>query len=68
MSVNHATIIYATRDACACRSLAPHICLTAAVTKRIATSLVSSRLDYCNSILYNIPNHEINQLTAWPGL
>ena len=36
-------------------------CLTAAVTKTIATSLVSSKLDYCNYILYNISNREINK-------
>ena len=39
-------------------------CLTAAVTKTIATSLVSSKLDYCNSILYNIPNREINKVQS----
>ena len=36
-------------------------CLTAAVTKTIATSLVSSKLDYCNYILYNIANRENKQ-------
>ena len=53
-----------------CRSCYYHIrdlrrlrrCLTAAVTKTIATSLVSSKVDYCNSILYNIPNREINKV------
>ena len=53
-----------------CRSCYYHIrdlrrlrrCLTAAVTKTIATSLVLSKLDYCNSILYNIPNREINKV------
>ena len=39
-------------------------CLTAAVTKTIAASLVSSKLDYCNSILYNIPNCEINKVQS----
>ena len=39
-------------------------CLTAAVTKTIATSLVSSKLDYCNSILYNIPNREMKKLQS----
>ena len=34
------------------------------MTKTIATSLVSSKLDYCNSILYNIPNHEINKVQS----
>ena len=34
------------------------------MTKTIATSLVSSKLDYCNSILYNIPNREINKLQS----
>ena len=65
-----------------CRSCYNHIgdlrrlrrCLTAAVTRTISTSLVSSKLDYCNSILYSIPNREINKVqirvfrTAWPGL
>ena len=37
-------------------------CLTAAVTKTIAASLVSSKLDYCNYILYNIPHRKINKL------
>ena len=41
-----------------------HRCLTATVTKTIATSLVSSKLDYCNPILYNIPNREINKLQS----
>ena len=36
-------------------------CLTAAVTKTIATSLVSSKLDFCNSILYNIPTRKNKQ-------
>ena len=36
-------------------------CLTAAMTETIATSLVWSKLDYCNSILYNIPNRELNK-------
>ena len=39
-------------------------CSTEAVTKTIATSLVSSKLDYCNSILYNIPNREINNVQS----
>ena len=39
-------------------------CSTAAVTKTIATSPVSDMLDYCNSILYNIPNREINELQS----
>ena len=55
-----------------CRSCYYHIrdlrrlcrCLTAAVTKAIATSLVSSKLDYCNYILYNIPNREINKVQS----
>ena len=55
-----------------CRSCYYHIrdlrrfrrCLTAAVTKTIATSLVSSKLDYCNSILYNIPYREINKVQS----
>ena len=55
-----------------CRSCYYHIrdlrrlrrCLTAAVTKTIATSLVSSKLDYGNSILYNIPNREINKVQS----
>ena len=65
-----------------CRSCYNHIgdlrrlrrCLTVAVTRTISTSFVSSKLDYCNSILCNIPNREINKVqirvfrTAWPGL
>ena len=55
-----------------CRSCYYHIrdlrrlrrCLTAAVTKTIATSLVLSKVDYCNSILYNIPNREINKVQS----
>ena len=39
-------------------------CLTTAVTKAIATSLVLSKLDNCNSILYNIPNGELNKLQS----
>ena len=52
-----------------CRSCYYHIrdclrCLTAAVTKTRAASLVSSKLDYCNYILNNIPNREINKLQS----
>ena len=55
-----------------CRSCYYHIrdlrclyrCSTAAVTKTIATSLVSSKLDYCNAIFYNIANREINKLQS----
>ena len=55
-----------------CRSCYYHIrdlrrlrrCLTAAVTKTMATSLVSSKLDYRNSILYNIPYRGINKLQS----
>ena len=55
-----------------CRSCYYHIrdlrrwrrCLTAAVTKTISTSIVSSKLDYCNSILYNILNREINKVQS----
>ena len=39
-------------------------CLTAAATKTIATPLVSSKLDYCNSIPYNIPDCEMNKLQS----
>ena len=38
-------------------------CSPATVTKTIAISLVSSKLNYCNSI-YNSPNHEINKLQS----
>ena len=34
------------------------------MTKTIATSLVSSKLEYCNYILYNIPNREINKVQS----
>ena len=37
-------------------------CFTATGSKTIATLLVLSKLDYCNSILYNIPNRELNKL------
>ena len=33
-------------------------------SKTIATSLVSSKLDYCNPILYNIPKREINKVQS----
>ena len=55
-----------------CRSCYYHIgnlrrlrrCFTTAVTKTIATSIVSIKLDYCNTILYNFPNREINKLQS----
>ena len=34
------------------------------MTKTIAASLVSSKLDYCNCILYNIPHREINKMQS----
>ena len=37
-------------------------CLTSAVSKTIATALVSSRLDYCSGLLYNVTNRELNRL------
>ena len=40
-------------------------CFPAAVTKTIATSLMSNKLDYYNSILYNIQNREIIQLQSF---
>ena len=53
-----------------CRSCYYHIrdlrrlrrCLTAEVTKTISTSLVSCKLDYCNSILYNKQGAECSEL------
>ena len=36
--------------------------LSLSVAKTIATALVSSRLDYCNSLLYNIANKDIARL------
>ena len=56
-----------------CRSCYYHIrdlrrlrrCSTATVTKTIATSLVSSKPDYCSSIIYNIPNREINKVQSF---
>ena len=36
--------------------------LTASVAKTIATSLVGSKLDYCNSLFYNITEREISKL------
>ena len=55
-----------------CRSCYYHIrdlrrlrrCFTAAVTKTITNSLVSSKLDYCDSIHYNIPSRAINKLQS----
>ena len=35
-------------------------CLTSDVSKIIATALVSSKLDYCNDLLYNVTNRELN--------
>ena len=37
-------------------------CLTSEVSKTIATALVSSKLDYCNCLLYNVTNWELNRL------
>ena len=53
-----------------CRSCYYHIrdlrrlrrCLTSEVSKTIATALVASKLDYCNGLLYNVTNREINRL------
>ena len=55
-----------------CRSGYYHICdlrhlrrcLTSEVSKTIATVLVSSKLDYCNGLLYNdnVTNRELNRL------
>ena len=52
-----------------CRSCYYHIrdlrrlrrCLTSEVSKTIATALVSSKLDYCNGLLYNVTNRELNR-------
>ena len=53
-----------------CRCCFYHICdlrcirrfLSFSVVKTIATALVSSRLDYCNSLLYNTANKDIARL------
>ena len=53
-----------------CRSCYYHIrdlrrlrwCLTSEVSKTIAAALVSSKLDYCNGLLYNVTNRELNRL------
>ena len=53
-----------------CRSCYYHIhdlrrlrrCLTSEVSKTIATALVSSKLDYCNGLLYNVTKRELNRL------
>ena len=37
-------------------------CLPSEVSKTIATGLVSSKLDYCNGLLYNVTNRELNRL------
>ena len=54
----------------ACRSCCYHIrdlrrlrrCLTSEVSKTIATALVSRKLDYCNGLLYDVTNRELNRL------
>ena len=48
---------YHIRDLCRLRR-----CLTSKVSKTIATALVSSKLDYCNGIFYNVTNRELNRL------
>ena len=53
-----------------CRSCYYHVrdlrrlrrCLTSEVSKTIAAALVSSKLDYCNGLLYNVKNRELNRL------
>ena len=48
---------YHIRDLCRIRRF-----LSLSVAETIATALVSSRLDYCNSILYNTANKDIAKL------
>ena len=36
--------------------------LTPSVAKTIATSLIGSKLDYCNSVLFNVTEKEISKL------
>jgi len=53
-----------------CRSCFYHICdlrrirryISLSVAKTIATAFITSRLDYCNSLLYNIPSKDILKL------
>ena len=53
-----------------CRSFYYHIpdigrlrrCFTSEVSKTIATAFVSSKLDYCNGLPYNVTNRELNRL------
>ena len=37
-------------------------CLISELSKTIATALVSSKLDYCNGLIYTITSREINRL------
>ena len=37
-------------------------CLTSEVSKTIATALITSKLDYCNGLLYNVTNRELSRL------
>jgi len=42
------------------RCIRPYIDFKTAST--IATSIVHSKLDYCNSLYHNLPNHQLNRL------
>ena len=47
------------------RCIRPYLDFKTAST--IATSIVHSKLDYCNSLYHNLPNHQLNRLQQIPN-